>query len=71
MLGLVTGSAQAQLAGPFSGDAAETAARIGAAAGVQYPHIAALSEVAVTVSVEDDFDGGLRMLIAGIAAAGS
>ena len=48
-----------------------SAARIGAAAGVQYPHIAALSEVAVTVSVEDDFDGGLRMLIAGIAAAGS
>ncbi|BCI83191.1 TetR family transcriptional regulator [Mycolicibacterium sp. TY66] len=71
VLGLVTGSAQAQLAGPFSGDAAETAARIGSAAGVRYPHIAALSEVAATVSVEDDFDGGLRMLIAGIAAAGS
>ena len=39
---------------------------IGAAAGVRYPHIAALSELAATVSVEDDFDGGLRMLIAGI-----
>jgi AcrR family transcriptional regulator len=71
VLGLVTGSAQAQLAGPFSGDAAETAAHIGSAAGAQYPHIAALSEVATSVSVEDDFDGGLRMLIAGIAAAGS
>jgi len=71
VLGLVTGSAQAQLAGPFSGDAAETAARIGSASGDRYPHITALSTVATTVSVEDDFDGGLRMLIAGIAAAGS
>ena len=71
VLGLVTGSAQAQLAGPFSGDAAQTAARIGSAAAGRYPHITALSSVAATVSVEADFDGGLRMLIAGIAAAGS
>lgn len=70
VLGLVTGSAQAQLAGPFSGDAGETAARIGTTAGAQFPHIATLSEVAATVSVEADFGGGLRMLISGIAAAG-
>jgi AcrR family transcriptional regulator len=69
VLGLVTGSAQAQLAGPFSGDASETAARIGSAAGSAYPHVAALSKVAASVSVEDDFDRGLRMLIAGIAAS--
>jgi AcrR family transcriptional regulator len=69
VLGLVTGSAQAQLAGPFSGDAVESAARIGATAGPRYPQIAALSKVAGAVAVEADFDGGLRMLIKGIAAA--
>jgi AcrR family transcriptional regulator len=71
VLGLVTGAAQAELAGPLmrgAQDAAGVAARIGAVAGSEHPHIAALSEVAVTTSVEDDFDGGLRMLIDGIAA---
>jgi AcrR family transcriptional regulator len=70
VLGLVTGAAQAELAGPLmrgTGRAADAAARIGAVAGGQHPHIAALSEVAITTSVEDDFDGGLRMLIDGIA----
>ena len=61
LLGLVTGAAQADLAGPMA------AARIGAVAGSEYPHVAALSEVAVATSVEDDFDAGLRMLLDGIA----
>jgi AcrR family transcriptional regulator len=71
VLGLVTGAAQAELAGPLmrgADGAADVATRIGAVAGSDHPHIAALSEVAVTTSVEDDFDGGLRMLIDGIAA---
>jgi hypothetical protein len=67
---LVTGAAQAELAGPLTGGAAEAAARIGAVAGADYPHIAALSKVATRTSVEDDFDGGLRMLLDGIAARG-
>ncbi|WP_319458006.1 MULTISPECIES: TetR/AcrR family transcriptional regulator C-terminal domain-containing protein [unclassified Mycobacterium] len=70
VLGLVTGAAQAELAGPLTGGAAEAAARIGAVAAGAFPHIAALSKVAMTTSVEDDFDGGLRMLLDGIAARG-
>ena len=61
-LGFVTGGAQADLAGPL------VAARIGAVAGSEYPHVAALSEVAVRTSVEEDFDRGLRMLLDGIAS---
>lgn len=71
VLGLVTGAAQAELAGPLmrgTEKAADVAARIGAVAGSDHPHIAALSEVATATTVEDDFDGGLRMLIDGIAA---
>jgi AcrR family transcriptional regulator len=67
VLGLVTGSAQAELAGPFTGGAAEAAAAIGAVAGAKFPHLAALSRVATRTSVEADFDGGLRMLLDGIA----
>jgi hypothetical protein len=70
VLGLVTGAAQAELAGPLTGGAAEAAARIGAVAAGEFPHITALSKVAMTTSVEDDFDGGLRMLLDGIAARG-
>ena len=62
LLGFVTGGAQADLAGPL------VAARIGAVAGSEYPHVAALSEVAVRTSVEEDFDRGLRMLLDGIAS---
>jgi hypothetical protein len=36
-------------------------------AGEQFAHIEALSKVAMKASVEDDFDGGLRMLLDGIA----
>lgn len=67
VLGLVTGAAQAELAGPLTGSSAEAAQRIGAVAGAEYPHIAALSKVASRTSIEDDFDGGLRMLLDGIA----
>ncbi|WP_454231937.1 TetR/AcrR family transcriptional regulator [Mycolicibacterium fortuitum] len=67
VLGLVVGSAQAALAGPLTGEAPEAAAQIGSVAGTEYPNIEALSRVAATTSVADDFDGGLRMLIDGIA----
>lgn len=72
VLALVTGAAQAELAGPLARreatDARAVAAQIGSVAGASYPHIEALSRVAMQTSVEDDFDRGLRMLIAGIAA---
>jgi AcrR family transcriptional regulator len=75
VLGFVVGAAQAELAGPLirgrtrgrSADAREAAARIGAVAGERFPHIEALSKIAMQTSVEDDFDGGLRMLLDGIA----
>jgi AcrR family transcriptional regulator len=71
VLGFVVGAAQAELAGLLargrSADAEVAAARIGAVAGEQFPHIEALSKVAMKTSVEDDFDGGLRMLLDGIA----
>lgn len=62
VLGFVTGAAQADLAGPL------VAARIASVAGSDYPHVEALSEVAVRTSVEEDFDRGLRMLLDGIAS---
>jgi len=62
LLGFVTGAAQADLAGPL------VAARIGSVARSDYPHVAALSKVAVRASVEEDFDRGLRMLLDGIAS---
>ena len=70
VLGFVVGAAQAELAGPFTrgGTAGETAARIGSVAGQEHPNVEALSAVAMQVSVEDDFDRGLRMLLDGIAA---
>jgi AcrR family transcriptional regulator len=71
VLGFVVGAAQAELAGPLargrSADATDAAARIGAVAGEQFAHIEALSKVAMRTSVEDDFDGGLRMLLDGVA----
>lgn len=67
VLGLVTGSAQAQLAGPLTGGRPEAANRIGSVAADEYPHIETLSHVAARTPVTDDFDGGLRMLIDGIA----
>ncbi len=72
VLGFVTGSAQAELAGPLArretSDPRAAAARIGSVAGAAHPHIAELSQVAMQTSVEDDFDRGLTMLIDGVAA---
>jgi AcrR family transcriptional regulator len=65
---LVIGSAQAELAGPLTGAASEAAAKIGEVAGAEFPHVERLSKVAMATTVEDDFDRGLRMLLAGIAA---
>ena len=62
LLGLVTGAAQSDRAGPLA------AARIGSVAGADFPNVEALSTVAVETSVKDDFDRGLRMLLDGIAA---
>jgi AcrR family transcriptional regulator len=71
VLGFVAGAAQAELAGPLahgrSTGAGHAAARIGAVAGERFPHIEALSKIAMKTSAEDDFDGGLRMLLDGIA----
>lgn len=62
VLGLVTGAAQADLGGPL------VAAKIGAVAGADHPHVEALSKVAVETSAEDDFHRGLSMLLDGIAS---
>ena len=62
LLGFVTGSAQADLAGPL------VAARIGSVAGTDHPNVEALSKVAAESTVEDDFDRGLSMLLDGIAS---
>jgi AcrR family transcriptional regulator len=69
VLGFVVGAAQAELAGPFTRgrDAADAAARIGSVAGGTYPHIEALSVVAMETPAEEDFERGLRMLLDGIA----
>jgi AcrR family transcriptional regulator len=73
VLAFVVGAAQAELAGPFTRgrDAPDAAARIGSVAGTTFPHVEALSHVAMRTSVEDDFDQGLRMLLDGIAARGT
>src|SRR3954464_11036859 len=72
VLAFVVGAAQAELAGPLTRgrDAGDAAARIGSVAGSTYPNVEGLSHVARTVSVEEDFDLGLRMLLDGIAARG-
>ncbi|BBY82571.1 TetR/AcrR family transcriptional regulator C-terminal domain-containing protein [Mycolicibacterium pulveris] len=69
VLAFVVGAVQAELTGPLTrgGDASEAAARIGAVAGAEYPHIAELSQVAMRTTIDDDFDRGLRMLLDGIA----
>ncbi len=71
VLGFVVGAAQADFAGPLTrgrdAAAAAAAARIGSVAGTTYPHIEALSVVAMQTTVEEDFDRGLRMLLDGVA----
>jgi AcrR family transcriptional regulator len=72
VLAFVVGAAQSELAGPFTRgrDARDAAARIASVAEAAFPHIDALSHVAMKTSVEEDFDQGLRMLLDGIAARG-
>jgi AcrR family transcriptional regulator len=72
VLGFVVGAAQSELAGPLTRgrDAADAAARIGSVAGSAYPHVEALSRVAIETSVEEDFERGLQMLLVGIASRG-
>jgi hypothetical protein len=69
VLAFMVGAAQAELAGPLTRgrDAADAAARIASVAGATYPHIEALSKVAMQTTVEEDFNSGLRMLLDGIA----
>ena len=67
ILGLVTGAAQAELAGPLTGRRRGSCGTDRRGGRLPVPHIEALSKVAVVTSVEDDFDGGLRMLLDGIA----
>jgi AcrR family transcriptional regulator len=61
VLGFVMGAAQGELAGPL-------AARVGELAGLDFPHIAALSEVSQRSTAEDDFARGLGFLLDGIQA---
>ena len=75
VLGLVMGSAQAELAGPLAGPAREreqvaVAARIGGLAGAKHPHIAALAQVSRQSTAAADFARGLDILLAGIESLG-
>jgi hypothetical protein len=65
------GAAQAEHAGPLAGggrDAQSQAAakRIGLMAGADYPHVAALSQVAQRSTAAADLKGGLEILLSGI-----
>ena len=76
VLGLVMGSAQAELAGPLAGagrDREQTAAaaRIGGLAGAEHPHIAALAQVSQQSTATADFERGVGILLAGIKSLGS
>jgi hypothetical protein len=84
VLSLVTGSAQAELAGPLAGTgldqqgdreqtarAARVAARIGGLAGAEYPHIASLAQVSQRSTAAADFERGLAILLMGIKSLGS
>lgn len=74
VLALVTGSAQAEFAGMFAGtgmhDEANTAgaARVGAMAGIEFPHIAALARVSQRSSAAADFRRAMSMFLAGLVA---
>ncbi|QLL10331.1 TetR/AcrR family transcriptional regulator C-terminal domain-containing protein [Mycobacterium vicinigordonae] len=76
VLGLVMGSAQAELAGPLAGPGRDreqvaVAARIGRLAGEEHPHIAALSQVSQQSTAAADFERGLNILLVGIESLGS
>lgn len=76
VLGLVMGSAQAELAGPLAGAGRDSeqiavAARMGALAGAEHPHIAALAQVSQQSTAAADFERGLNILLAGVKSLGS
>jgi AcrR family transcriptional regulator len=71
VLGLVMGSAQAELAGPLSGpdrdsEQVAVASQIGRLAGAEHPQLAALSVTSQQSSAEADFNRSLDMLLAGV-----
>lgn len=71
VLAFVMGAAQAEHAGPLAGSrrdaqSREAARRIGLMAGADYPHVAALSQVARRSTAAADFKRGLEMLLHGI-----
>jgi AcrR family transcriptional regulator len=71
VLGLVMGSAQAELAGPLAGperdsEQAAVASQIGRLAGVEHPRLAALAVVSQRSSAAADFGRALDMLLAGV-----
>lgn len=75
VLGLVMGSAQAELAGPLAGprradEQVAVAARIGGLAGAEYPHIAALAQTSQRSTAAADFERGLDILLAGMESLG-
>jgi AcrR family transcriptional regulator len=71
MLGLVMGSAQAELAGPLAGpdrdsEQVAVASQIGRLAGIEHPRLAALAVTSQQSSAEADFNRSLDMLLAGV-----
>jgi hypothetical protein len=71
VLGFVMGAAQAEHAGPLAGSRRDTqsqqaAQRIAPMAGADYPHVAALSQVARRSTAAADFKRGVQMLLTGI-----
>jgi AcrR family transcriptional regulator len=73
VLGLVMGSAQAELAGPLArpdrdAEQVAVASQIGRLAGVEHPRLAALALTSQQSSAEADFNRSLDMLLAGVQA---
>jgi AcrR family transcriptional regulator len=71
VLGLVMGSAQAELAGPLAGpdrdsEQVAVASQIGRLAGVEHPQLAALAVTSQQSSAEADFNRSLDMLLTGV-----
>jgi AcrR family transcriptional regulator len=74
VLGLVMGSAQAELAGPLAGpdrdaEHVAVAVQIGRLAGVEHPRLAALAQTSQRSSAAADFDRALDLLLAGVHSA--
>lgn len=72
VLGLVMGTAQAELAGPLAGldrdrEQVSLAARIAELAGTEHRHIAALAQISQQSTAVADFQKGLEFLLDGIA----